>query len=99
MREVRKPHKHAEVIKKWADGEKIQVSAGRGPWMHVDKPHWSLDQEYRVKPEIIKFRVALCQGSHDRYLMIQEECDENPESRSCGFIKWLTDWQEVEVNS
>lgn len=45
------PHKHAEVIKAWADGATIQV---RGlcsdPWEDIKSPSWWVGNEYRVKP-------------------------------------------------
>lgn len=47
------PHKHAEVIKKWADGAKIQVRdpASRSQvWEDTSHPQWVSSFEYRVKP-------------------------------------------------
>lgn len=46
-----KPHKHAEVIKAWADGAIVQVLAPAG-WedMH-SAPGWFDFNEYRIKPE------------------------------------------------
>jgi len=52
----RTPHKHADVIKAWADGHKIQYkgSGSRGwvDWPHMDSPPsftpWG---DYRIKPE------------------------------------------------
>jgi hypothetical protein len=46
-------HKHAELIKAWADGAQIQV---RNPmsdnWQDClnNKPSWHLEYEYRIKP-------------------------------------------------
>jgi hypothetical protein len=46
------PHKHAEVIKAWADGAKIQC---KNPtfnyWRDVASPSWSTACDYRIKPE------------------------------------------------
>lgn len=55
-----KPHKHATVIKAWADGKKIQyrdlgslewtdAELGAGSWLR-----WFEGYEYRVKPEPVK---------------------------------------------
>ena len=44
------PHKHAELIKKWADGCVIQTKATFG-WIDTPTPLWSEDTEYRVKPD------------------------------------------------
>ena len=47
-----KPHKHADVIKAWADGVAVEVRAAKGgPWVHVLKPEWHEYQDYRIKPE------------------------------------------------
>ena len=45
------PHKHAEIIKKWADGHKIQIKVGE-EWLDIDfdAPTFTSDY-YRVKPE------------------------------------------------
>jgi len=45
-----KPHKHAEVIKAWADGAKIQGKEDDGVWVDIKCPNWDWD-EYRIKPE------------------------------------------------
>lgn len=45
-----KPHKHAELIKAWADGAKIQVCT-RGFWLTDDNPRWLKEKEYRIKAE------------------------------------------------
>ena len=47
------PHKHAEVIKAWADGATIQYKVRQGEWMDVydNDPSWNDWDEYRVKPE------------------------------------------------
>lgn len=56
----RKPHKHAELIKAWADGAEIQwrdPTSYRGHetkgWQDCgdELPLWPLWLEYRVKPE------------------------------------------------
>lgn len=49
------PHKHAEVIKAWADGEQIQYYDGLcDKWLDIDDPDWCENQSYRVKPEVVK---------------------------------------------
>jgi hypothetical protein len=46
-----KPHKHAEVIKAWADGAEIQFRDLSGEWRDcIGNPEWKLQYEYRVKP-------------------------------------------------
>lgn len=50
---MRTPHKHAEAIKAWADGAKIEYR--RSPqhhWEPANDPlHWWTGFEYRAKPE------------------------------------------------
>jgi hypothetical protein len=46
-----KPHKHAELIKAWADGHTIQrQSKIDGRWWDQDDPEWDEGYEYRIKP-------------------------------------------------
>lgn len=46
------PHKHAALIKAWADGAEIQRANGLGGWWGVgNAPLWDTDAEYRIKPE------------------------------------------------
>jgi hypothetical protein len=45
-----KPHKHAELIKAWADGAEIQYKQIGGEWI-TEEPLWCEEYEYRIKPE------------------------------------------------
>ena len=49
----RKPHKHAELIKAWADGAVIQFyDVLREKWRACDEaPRWLDNNLYRIKPE------------------------------------------------
>ena len=51
-----KPHKHAELIKKWADGAIVQWHNQDGRWYDVraNRPTWDEEVEYRIKPTIVK---------------------------------------------
>lgn len=47
-------HKHAEIIKAWADGAHIQVKVfNHGDWKDVDMngEEWYEHSTYRIKPE------------------------------------------------
>lgn len=50
---MNKPHKHAELIKVWADGAVIQYKTEEGAWKDVYpyNPVWDIFTEYRIKPE------------------------------------------------
>ena len=43
-----KPHKHSELIKKWADGHTIQIKMTFGDWVDITQPEWLLFAEYRA---------------------------------------------------
>jgi len=57
-------HKHAELIKAWADGAQIQVCyCNEGTWEDVDYPAWGVGNEYRIKPEekkpdVVKYLIV-----------------------------------------
>jgi hypothetical protein len=44
-------HKHAELIKAWADGAKIERRISKITWIDSECPGWYDDEEYRIKPE------------------------------------------------
>lgn len=48
---MKTPHKHAEVIKAWADGAEIQFRYPNGTWIDAADPSFRDLAEYRVKPE------------------------------------------------
>lgn len=63
------PHKHAEVIKAWADGHAIQYRfMNEGPWEDIQEPTWIPEDGYRVKPT--ETRIELEDG---KYTVIHEE--------------------------
>ncbi len=43
-------HKHAALIKQWADGEEIEYLRSDGSWRDCDNPTWFLGDVYRIKP-------------------------------------------------
>lgn len=49
---MNKPHKHAELIKAWADGAEIEIlSKVYQEWILMPFPDWHNEMEYRIKPE------------------------------------------------
>jgi len=96
----RKPHKHAELIKAWADGAVIQ-SNRYGRWRDDSNPSFSPSDDFRVKPEkeTFRFRFALMRESD--YEGMTRTVDKEEWAleleQSPMFIRWLTDWIEVEV--
>lgn len=47
---MRQPKQHAELIKAWADGARIQCKDTNGIWYFVEAPSWSENIEYRIHP-------------------------------------------------
>ena len=43
-------HKHAELIKAWADGAEIEHLTNDG-WENINAPKWLNSATYRIKPE------------------------------------------------
>jgi len=43
-------HKHAELIKAWADGAEIEILCNSG-WVSEDNPEWYPEHKYRIKHE------------------------------------------------
>jgi hypothetical protein len=44
-------HKHAELIKAWADGAKIEFFNVFQEWVDADNPEWKEGCIYRIKPK------------------------------------------------
>jgi len=59
------PHKHAKIIKAWADGHTIQMQYEDGTWhdLKLNSPSWEAI-DYRIKPEpqIVECFVDIEQG-------------------------------------
>jgi hypothetical protein len=94
---MKKPHKHRDLIIAWANGEIIELKNKYG-WDYVDDPSWHEDVEYRIKPEVIRYRVAIFKSTEAIWCAVahNEKQIEYFEETSF-FKKWLTDWIEVEV--
>lgn len=64
MCQERKPHKHAELIKAWADGAELQERNYAGKWVDIGVSGaaicWSLKSDYRIKPKgpIVRYAHA-----------------------------------------
>ena len=48
---MNKPHKHAEIIKQWADGAEIEFYT-EGKWIKTETPSWRAGSLYRIKPKV-----------------------------------------------
>lgn len=50
---MKKPHKHADLIKAWADGAIIEALQHDGSWSVCNYPDWSESVTFRVVKERI----------------------------------------------
>jgi hypothetical protein len=101
------PHKYADVIKVAADGAQVQLRASDtdqwNDWKSVVHfPSFNLYFQWRIKPPTLRYRVALMrshspEGSY--YAQSVQDRDHEVEhiEGSRYFVRWLHDWQEVEV--
>ena len=60
---MKTPHKHAELIKAWADGAEIETRPySDAGWFPLEEPHWHVEREYRIKtepkPDVVEQYVA-----------------------------------------
>lgn len=68
---MNKPHKHAELIKAWADGAEIEVYNPIGDcWYYATVPLWDERNQYRIKPEPKKV-VFYLYTNGDRYMCLE----------------------------
>ena len=85
------PHKHAEVIKAWADGEEIEYKAFAGGWQPVTNPCPSFygDFAYRIKPKIVKKEAWVALYAGQVTFQTKEECvDRCPQAMAHAHIEW-----------
>ena len=72
------PHKHAEIIKAWADGVTVQINHD-GEWRDMERPLWTEVCEYRIKPaeKVVRwlwvYRSKTVPGWHLSGLVMSEE--------------------------
>jgi hypothetical protein len=60
-----KPHKHAELIKAWADGAEIEYRFfDDGEWNIANTPSWKEGTQYRIKPEPDQISYLLLNYPH-----------------------------------
>ena len=97
---MKTPHKWAEVIKAWADGETVQWKHYSWGWTDIT-PTQSPDfvcagYEWRIKPKTVKYRVGLWQFSYGIDVHIftyNDKAGTHP-----NFIRWIDpECKEVDI--
>jgi len=65
---MKTPHKHAALIKAWADGAEIEVERILYGWVNAPTPQWLEQAVYRIKPEpkpdVMREYVCNVYGTH-----------------------------------
>ena len=76
---MKTPHKHAALIKAWADGAEIEVKH-TGIWHTIKMPMWDGDN-YRIKPEpkpdVVRYGVAFVESKPNSFGGIKHFGDAN----------------------
>lgn len=103
---MNKPHKHAEVIKAWANGQPIEYkSLMSGDWRLLDTSYlggFPRSREFRIKPENKKIHMRLYKSpSSSEFVspvVANHEGKKDMLDRlyMCNGWKPVTEWREVE---
>lgn len=102
---MNKPHKHADIIKAWADGAKVQVKDNvTGDWDDLDcTPSWDLRLQYRVKPEkkepVIRYLWAFRHKKwtgFDIFARFMDEKQANEWATNNSWVIHRLDWSRTE---
>jgi hypothetical protein len=97
---MKQPHKHRDLIIAWANDKslEIQYETTDHEWRDASSPAWNEDYGYRIKPEVIRYRVAIFSDVNSTIAATKkDEIAKFWEEKNPDFKKWLTDWIEVEV--
>lgn len=75
------PHKHAALIKAWADGAEVEQRYDETfKWAQVSCPSWHIDKQYRLKPTSFIRRIRIVAGDEpDGIYMIYKDKNNNLE--------------------
>lgn len=97
MTKIKKPHKHAECIKAWADGCEIELMIGSsGKWNTSSDPSWESFINYRIKPTPVMAWYRVAEAKNGTWIA-NASVDLREIESSTNFIRWLTDRIEYEV--
>lgn len=96
-------YRHHDIINAYMDGKTIQM-VQNGSWRDMQKfnpesgfgYYFSNGQDYRTKPEVRKYRVAMLSGVSMTITADTDHQAKDIESWTT-FVRWITDWVEYEV--
>ena len=95
-----KPHKHAELIKAWAEGAIIEYHDGYH-WWEESNPDWGDDSfKFRIKPKPKADVVKLFKAEAHPILGLRfTECTDLPRNEGEHWIKTVWDAEKPELKS
>ena len=113
LRAVLEGGKHHEVLKVWLadDAAVLQyryaaIGVWNDYWQTVELDHI---MELRIKPKTLRYRVALYRTTQTLFLdaplnelyttAVNTVTQMRHLETSAGFVRWLCDWQEIEVTN
>ena len=99
----------ADVMAAWEDGKEVQIFQD-GKWCDIDEPLWGIKNEYRIKPEPLKWTDLkigdVVTNGTETYMVtgIDTSCEPDGEGDVCHIYMgdcWYTDedlkdWEKVE---
>jgi hypothetical protein len=94
-------HIHAEILRAIADGKEVEWREGC-VWIESDREVNPLSfplYTWRIKPEkqVLNYRVALMNDGDFYSATADTKEDAKDLKNSEYFVKWVCDWQKVEV--
>jgi len=91
-------YKHDALVRAWLNGETVQYRNGL-LWVDMPSskdaeklPHFYQCDEYRLKPKVIRVRLALFRSN--RVIAAHTLQEEVSLERTAGFVRWVSDWTE-----
>lgn len=97
------PYPHRDLVTAWMAGTPVQFKTPDGQWRDLPDPstagkmpHFYPRGEYRIRPRVVRYRVADF-GRNRRPRLASNTTEEFNIEHTSGFIRWLTEWQEVEA--
>lgn len=97
-------HKHADLIKQWADGAKIQYYSNmQAEWVDTYSPNWDESSEYRIKPEekkpVVRWLWATCNADPKCWVAVYRFMTEaEADLALSGYTKTKIEWSRQEFS-
>ncbi len=61
-------HKHADLIKAWADGKQIETwSVRHKKWVKTESPTWNPESKYRIAQRFVFVELRINQDGYSQF--------------------------------